>query len=164
MVSADISQNKEHKMNERELLNQSIKDHQSAINVQKARLEALDKPSGPRHGDYGYDHDGAACLRMLSCYKKQFVVANKDTTFGNDSGVVAVPKPVLGNIFDDLKRDSEDLEEFCTDVHRYFFNFVDFSHAPIHIAGNWHTINEAIKHHQKLGQLIATARRRGICK
>ena len=67
---------------------------------------------------------------------------------------------IIGNIFDDLKRNNEDLEEFKADVHTYKFNFKECPHAPIYIAGNWHPMHEAVEIHQKLGQLIATAKRR----
>ena len=151
-------------MNERETklaqIEQNQTDRQRLVdegNKLNAELAELDK----RHGDYGYDYDRKPCLRIYGhCPDYQFTVANRTTTFGNDSGSAAVPKIILGNIFDDLERNSEYLKEFKTDIHTYKFDFEKVSHAPIYIAGNWHTMAEAEEHHQKLGQLIATAKRK----
>ena len=172
------------KMNEREIIKESkevIKTSEANIGIAEAsisvskvniniaksnietaetKLKALDKPE-LRHGDYGYDRNGRPCLRIYRNVKiNGFVVADKEMTFGNDAGSHAVPKIIIGNIYDDLERNQKDLEEFMTDVNKYYFDFENFIHAPIHIAGNWHTIKEAVTHHQKLGQLIATAKRK----
>ena len=66
---------------------------------------------------------------------------------------------ILGNIFDLLKEWSEDLERFDFDVHEYAIDPIN-SHAPIKVAGNWHTLSEAEEIWRKLGQLIATLKRK----
>ncbi len=66
-----------------------------------------------------------------------------------------------GNIYDLIKAkkdEGEDLREFSADVHTYKFD-LSFSHAPIYIAGNWHTFFEAKRIARNLLRLIATAER-----
>ena len=67
---------------------------------------------------------------------------------------------IFGNIFDLLKEWSEDLEYFEFDVHHCEINTVEFPHAPIHIAGNWHTLAEAEEIWHKLGRVIATLKKK----
>ena len=125
-----------------------------------------------RHGDYGYDRCGESCLRIFNSnpdYK--FTVASKAVVFGNDSGGIAVPKIILGNIFDDLERNKVDLEEFKigytdgSNPNAVCFSIqpvIEETHIQLIVQGSVFTENMATftKLHQKLGQLIATALRK----
>jgi len=64
---------------------------------------------------------------------------------------------IFGNIFGLMKKD---LWYFKFDVHEYKINTKEFPHAPIHIAGNWHTLAEAEEIWRKLGQMIMTLKRK----
>ena len=152
-------------MNEREILVKLIKDGKEA----EQKLAESDKPKLElKHLDYGYAFGDKDDFRFFVrersskfiAYDKNGRALNLDVL--NTSCWQNERYTITGNlkdIFDDLKRNSEDLEEFNLDVHRYYFNFKDFSHAPIHIAGNWHTMDEAVKFHQDFGQFLAYAKR-----
>ena len=116
------------------------------------------------HGDYGYC--GEPSENNMYFIDSQFK-GTEDNPFGisNTGGQESINKPIcefktMGNIFDDLKRNSKNLEKFTNDVHTYRYDFIVFPFAPICIAGTWHTIKEATEFHQKLGQLLATAIRK----
>ena len=54
-----------------------------------------------------------------------------------------------------------DMERFELDVHCYAINRdKGFSHAPIHIAGNNHTLEEAKEFHRKFGILLELAEKK----
>ncbi len=93
-----------------EELQANLQKFRVELGITAKELAALDKPK-LRHGDYGYDDAGNPCIRIYN-YHKAFVVADQDRAYGSDVGIVAVPKINIGNIFDDLKRNQEDLEEF----------------------------------------------------
>ncbi len=82
----------------------------------------------------------------------------------SDGGEYAKKHPedytIFGNIFGLLKEQSVDLTFFAFDVHHCEINTVDFPHAPIHFAGNWHTLSEIEEIHHKLGRVIATLKRK----
>ena len=94
-------------MNEREILEDSIKQHQVAIDEAKRKLADISKPK-LRHGDYGYDLSWGCQPKERLFLKKR----NDDEVFacnkiGQTDGhtIYDSCKPVvLGNIFDDLKR------------------------------------------------------------
>lgn len=118
----------------------------------KAQLAEAEKP---KHGDYGISSSGSA--RIVLRHESQLVTAGNGSVHPYEVKYY-YPNPVLGNIFTDLKAITEPLEKFKTDVHTYQINIRDFPHAPIGMAGNWHTIPEAEEHHRKLGRLIHTAK------
>lgn len=131
---------------------------------------AKEKESKPklRHGDYGYDHTGRPCMSLK--------IQGEDTSTTKPqrraSNLYAYPydlhtdifevRTVLGNIFDDLKRNSQDLREFEVD-HLNVILSKQFGTDVVlfkSICSNrTFTIDEAIKFHQKLGQMLATAQR-----
>lgn len=72
------------------------------------------------------------------------------------------PTIIYGNLADDLKAISEPLEEFELDIHKYYIDKrPEMSHAPIYIAGNWHTLDELSAYILNLRRLEATAIRKG---
>ena len=102
------------RVSERQILEQNMKSHQEAINEAKAKLAELDKPK-VKHGDYGYDGSG-----QTICVEKEKSGSNIHIKHRNGFGCTwsgvdhldVVGYTVMGNIFDDLKRYSEDLTEF----------------------------------------------------
>jgi len=131
-------------MNKQELehkLEQARKDRLAAdltfeneiISLEKQLAEA-EKPK-LRHGDYGYFfNDGSPRIVINSgVYDKHNKCGRiEDKHFYN----------ILGNIFDELQA-LKPLEEFEMDVHTYGINRdKGWAHAPIHIAGNNHTLAE----------------------
>jgi len=143
----------------------------------------LEKPK-LRHGDYGYDfegdpcmslqlHNGAGCTLHRSCAGKKYAYTCKTLN------ACYVPKVVLGNIFDDLERNSKDLEKFevkSTHFHGKFKRKLEFIMVRPHETGCVNIYGEnskdygtferedIIEIYQKLGQLIATAKRRQNAK
>lgn len=123
-------------MAEREILEKSIKEHQAAIDKANKELAKLDNAID------AIDDNGSLL------------------------GDIATIKTKLGNIFDDLKRNSEDLREFevipsgC-DRHGFAAKLGCSCILMGEIGDPWFfCIDEAIEVHQKLGQLIATAKRK----
>ncbi len=105
-------------MNEQEKLKAKIEQNltdQSKLLDEQARLQ--DELSGLQklklgHGDYGLrGGDGIIMLKDRSP-KQQYIQADEDITFANSMESHTEGYVKLGNIFDDLKRNSEDLEEF----------------------------------------------------
>ena len=155
-------------MKEREILEKSIEEHQTAIGNAIAELAMLDKPKPKlRHGDYGLQSN-ANILPWIKIYNKIWYLE------GNQKNASMLPDAAfageqVGNLVDDLKRNSEDLEEFEVHVHHggtlkaridTFDNDNDIEFqisSPCHHATA--NIYEAQEIHQKLGQLIATAKR-----
>ena len=138
----------------------------------------LEKPK-LRHGDYGYDfegdpcmslqlHNGAGCTLHRSCAGKKYAYTCKTLN------ACYVPKVVLGNIFDDLERNSKDLEEFRItdfedDAYRARWNgsYLDIETTRGLLCDRQHmhlALDGMVEFHQKLGQLIATAKRRQNAK
>ena len=158
-------------MTEREILETRIKYYKAGIEAAEERLVEIDKPKEPdkpeeiKHLDYGFNMAGEPRVFLLKDGKIQGY-SSDGRHRQHDANAEANEKYddyyVTGNVLDDLKRNSEDLKEFNLDVHRYYFNFKDFSHAPIYIAGNWHTMDEAVKFHQDFGQLLAYAKRQKV--
>ncbi len=151
----------------REIIEQSINDHQKAIDEAKSKLAALDKPK-LRHGDYGYVKSNPDQLRFfvetqtgeMRHYEKEFNCADPFACACYSSYAI------LGNIFDDLKRNAVDLEEFEVSGLNYRdkFNALITDLGQIWIATNMSgaTCDKAIikEIHQKLGQMIAFAQRK----
>ena len=140
-------------------LEQAVKDVaklQVEVEVLEMQLAKVKKPK-PRHGDFGYGTTGGP--RIALSHNFGFVTAGDGSLYDHEYEDYN-PNPVLGNIFDLLKEWSEDLTFFEFDVHRCEINTKDFAHAPIHIAGNWHTSAEAEEIWHKLGRVIATFKRK----
>ncbi len=160
-------------MNEREKLkvqlDQNRIDQDKLIDEQGKLQDELCELEEPKYkqGDYGLD------LGFL-------FVAIKDQTgrlieakeYDNDclsADIQTIEAVKLGNIFDDLKRNSEDLEEFrvvTTCCSSGFLNVlivesgINFNIVKENRIGKCFTVDEATEIHQKLGQLIATAKRK----
>lgn len=157
-------------MNEREILNESIDAHQKFIDEDKAKLEALDKPK-LRHGDLWVNNSG-----NINCFVKEYNDEMRDCVLLADFvltniGSTYMDEPIIGNIkdyFDDLKRNAEDLQEFRVankkvdmikgngwfEVERKRFGEYKIWCPSIRFG-----LEKLTEIHQKLGQLIATARR-----
>ncbi len=120
-----------------------------------------DKPKF-RHGDYGFLKDKAIFWVFLNG-KMSF--SDGDSYISGCSTELWTQRR-LGNIFDDLQRNSEDLKEFemkfdgggwikirIDKVKPYLRieSWIDFATA---------TLDEATEYHQKLGQVIAFAKRK----
>ena len=129
--------------------------HQESIAIAKAKLTELDKLK-LRHGDYNIRRylmvKADKNLRLFWCDNNGVCHGDNDIT----------PD---GNIFDDLERNSEDLEKFKVDALCFSFKgILSTSSASSRInmctQGAWMNMEIAEEIHQKLGQLIATAKRK----
>jgi hypothetical protein len=158
-------------MNKQEIenkLEQAIKDRQGIndnILWLKEQLAEAEKPE-LRHGDCGLVWDEGEKEKP-----SRFVVTNHkgNLHWCRHSGLPSLiplfhltdyKYTILGNIFDLLNEWSEDLERFEFDVHEYEIRPYVQSYAPIKVAGNWHTLAEAEEIWHKLGQMIATLKRK----
>ena len=138
-------------MNERQILEKSIDEHKAAVAKAEGDLEKLSKPE-LRHGDYWYSNPGDPRLFIGG---EVYGISGSRGMRGRELEIIT------GNLVDDLKRNKVDLTGFSFDVHTCHFDLSGkMAHAPVHIAGNWHTLDEAIEIHQKLGQMISTIQRR----
>lgn len=166
------------------MANVTLNGNTSKVSEDKLKkIEAIINEKEPkiRHGDYGYyEYLGSMSGRI-------FTQATEHTTIrGYDNNGVCVQQDalnaicnytLLGNIFDDLKRMREGLEEFEMRSKNYN-GAIEFklghSHnghscycdktSPTMIWINpkkegWFSLDEAADLHQKLGQVIATAKR-----
>jgi len=139
-----------------------------------------EKKAELRHGDYGYDYDGDPCMTLqlhdggsgATLHKSNAGSAYAYTNKPSNSAFVPITK--LGNIFDDLKRNSEDLERLEMNAGTanrsqtgkklaIGFNnngclFVGVGRGLREIAH--YTLDQATEIHQKLGQMIATIKRK----
>lgn len=122
-----------------------------------------------RHGDYGYDKNGIGRLVIDNQGSGRRRTAVKNGLWENlGDEWPANEATVLGNIFDDLKRNAEDLEEFCRkdlDTNcvggNPFVVKIEGSSISFRLPKNYCAFGftEAQEIHRKLGQLIATAQR-----
>ncbi len=147
-------------MEERKILKQSIAEHQAAIDRASKELANLDKPE-LRQGDYGY-MQGVPRLFSFD-YRGELRTAISKTDKHPFDISPLLEYTILGNIFDDLKRNSEDLIEFYVDGKFANIFAGRILGGRINIAGKHLLFDEAVDFHQKLGQLIATAKRREAC-
>ncbi len=146
------------KMNEKQILKQSIESHQVAIDkAARSKLAAIAAPE-LRHGDYGLSEEGGH--PRLYVYDNGIRWANKsyledhECTPGN---------LILGNIFADLASQAEPLEEFVRPIgHNNTFGMkingdcIDY-HGDTYCS---FVLDEAIKIHCKFGRLIAELKRK----
>lgn len=132
----------------------------------KAALAEAEKPKPkPRHGAYGVDEDGPFFLwENRHLWTKEYEPGNNKCLSrslnkkGNDERLKQWATEIDGNIFDDRKALSQPLHNFTADVHPYGFDFENFRHTPILIAGNWHTVKDAEEISMKLQRLLHTAK------
>ncbi len=123
-----------------------------------------------RHGDYGFSDENHPRLYLTDKGKPIHVQAD-DTFLGADkwfAGKMDEGGIVLGNIFDDLKRNAEDLRGFeiangtkegSLKITPWLGSCFEWKiETPSRYTMGW-TTKELIEIHQKLGQLIATAKR-----
>ena len=152
-------------------IEQNQTDKQKLIDEGKTladKLAALDKPQ-LRHGDYGTAIASSGRL-MLKDIGGQWFTAGKECCVspGNDS---FGPATILGNIFDDLKRNAEDLWEFEVDLYKddedgFAAEYNESDDNRVIGIGDkgedfwYYTIDQATDIHQKLGQVIAFAKRK----
>ncbi len=146
-------------MSERDIAEKMIADAEKLAAEGKAKLAELDEPE-LRHGDYGVGKDKSGRPRFRLMIRND--VYNGEST-KNPTNRDPNKDVWLGNIFDDLKRNAEDLKEFEVDNLRVVLDkqrgdaMVFFKSI---CSDRTFTINEATEIHQKLGQLIATAKRK----
>ncbi len=133
----------------------------------KAELEKAKKPE-LRHGDYGYDTNGDACI-YINVHMKGLRECCDEHLWLNARGYVGIAVTILGNIFDDLKLNSKDLGEvrveFDKKGNKVFMDLNVENKIWIHFCGYdqdgvYVPIDKAVDFHQKLGQIIATAKRK----
>jgi hypothetical protein len=150
---------------EKELKN--WRGHREFVDSHIAELESQlsESESKLRHGACGIDFQGDAFVVI----EQSSLPGSPKAFYSNQSGLIHVDKDtrmadaeiLIPNIFDDLAAMSEDVEEFELDVNEFRINRgKGLAHAPIHIAGNNHTVEEAVWFYRKLGALIATACRK----
>lgn len=137
------------------------------------------EPPKLEHGDYGYDEDGDSCMALKSHngsgipgpFRRAGPRYAYECNF-DDSEPSWKVKTKLGNIFKDLERNKVDLERFkkstrgsgilrmtiykwCDCKGELGIEFlIDDSHTATT------DLEEATEIHQKLGQMIATAKRK----
>jgi len=155
-------------MNKIELIKHQIVCHNVAIEQSKkaiidleAQLAEAEKPKLKlKHGDFGLNEDGD--LRLVIEKTNNVLTLAGCCSLGNCADTLEEMRKngiILGNIFDLLKQWSEDLTYFEFDVHEYKIDPKQ-RFAPIKVAGTWHTLVEAEEIWHKLGQLIATLKRK----
>lgn len=142
---------------ELEAIEQKAKDLRKMLDEPEIKLE---------HGDYGYDDKNVPRLELdigRDEYKiKHCTAGNSYVCLPSDEPNASHIKIKLGNIFDDLRRNSKDLREFSRRCPGNKFEVclsggcIDF-----YIESNYASLGmiEAYDAYQKLGQLIATAKR-----
>ncbi len=144
-------------------LEQAKEDKKLAIATADKEIARLEAELKPRHGDYGigksHSGDTRCRLKEKGCISNEFGVT--DTELHKEQDVW------LGNIFDDLKRNSKDLREFEVtsdgeiNTASGLFSLQRGGNGMDWITCNNHcfTIDKLIEIHQKLGQMIATMKR-----
>ena len=158
-------------MNEREIIEKQIEDHQKVVDEAKQRLADLDKPQ-LRHGDYGYDEDGDPRITLTEWEAGRFTFAGDYSLVKRDLKSELTVKYKTGNIFDDLKRNSNDLTEFygsgqydkSAKMDKTFscsINGYDSVWMRINTGSSLFTIEEFKKICQQSNQLLATLERKG---
>lgn len=129
------------------------------ISILKAELAEAEKPK-LGHGDFGIGHGAFGRLTLKRLNGKMFS-AGSGCCYDPDRGDKDHPRIIFGNIFNLMKDWGKNLTEFELDVHKYFIDeHAGMSHAPIHIAGNWHTEAEAYKFWCDFGQMLMTKKRK----
>jgi len=154
----------------REILNKTIAESQSVIDKAKADLAELDKPKY-RFGDYGTAKTVEG--DKIFIINKQFKNSISNYHWLDEDNMWANREltniKILGNCFDDMKRNQVDLKEFevfargVDSINNEGFSAYIDGFASIclgNIGDTWaYHLDQAIKIHQKLGQVIATKQR-----
>ena len=119
------------------------------------KTDSEDKPQ-LRHGDYGYLPDGSPSPARLFTKNDSGEIIYHYRSKEGDCPAWGIDKYIiLGNIFDDLKRNSEDLERAVID------GFVmEIIGDRICIGGRRFLPHQATEFYQKLGRLLNTARKK----
>lgn len=148
-----------------EIAKEMIKKGKAMIAEAESKLAELEESKPElRHGDYGIDECGCGFVLTLQSSQDKFFYS--DGCGQTDALNHASGHAVQGNIFDDLKRNSEDLNR-TGDI--YSKNGKTHANASIEPDGKiymWASnssnfeVEIAEKFHQKLGQVIATAKRK----
>lgn len=155
---------------EREILEQSIKEHQTAIDKAQKELKDLDKPVKLRHGDYGYaKKNGVSIIFVKICGEPRYYTGGVNGLWSNLVAEKEFDTPPLGNIFDDLERNSKDLWDFTKktaaggklQVRITFVGQIEFSIRQYTATA---FLDESIEIQQLLSRLNATARRKNANK
>jgi len=166
-------------MNKQEELKYKIKVHEGAIALStdtlvslRAELAEAEKPK-LGHGDFGVTTKERPCggsfvairdsqrSRGLEPYFKDGLSDGSNYTKNNPDDYT-----ILGNIFDLLKEWSEDLDEFeiqsknCTKLIIKTFGEEGIQVDISHYTATLRTLSEAEEFWHKLGQLIATLKRK----
>ncbi len=164
-------QEREQKMKEREIAEKMITDGKATIVEAEERLAELDKPK-LRHGSklclhYGKNadtgnrialYDSGGALRAFDIFDGKFGCDAEDKMY------TVLDEPT---IFDDLKALAEPLEkaivtlqdhEVCMDLYKDGHIWLHFIEAEY--GGAYVPIKEVIDFHQKLGRVIATAKKK----
>lgn len=159
-------------MDERQIAETMIADAKTMAEEGQAKLDELDKPE-LRHGDYGISYGkehNSISFPMLAFQRDTsgcpLRIAHKDGSGGWQEADGDDDITWLGNIFDDLKRNSVDLKEFEIgykdgDKNPRIKCRLGDSGIQLTIDNTYFTANISPfqKFHQKLGQLICTAKR-----
>ena len=158
---------------ERDILEKLIADGKEA----ESKLAELEVESKPplRDGNYGIGSDGRPSIFLDPSQWPQIddpVVFHVGRHW-NYAGECKGEMDTLGNIFDDIERRGEDLEEFniknqggndlsVRRVRKFgmYRNGIEFAINNNYGQVSTASINQAIEIHQKLGQIIATAKRK----
>lgn len=158
-------------MKTKEILNKTIKDAQAVIDKAKADMAELDKPKY-RFGDYGTAklNRNDQTIYIINGGDKSMPLTLLPWMSDNEMYYAAefADIHIVGNYIDDLKRNEVDLEGFevtakCAHDTEGFSAFIDgvVSINIGNIGDIWsYSLDQAIEIHQKLGQLIATYKRR----
>lgn len=136
-----------------------------------------DKKKQSRHGDYGLTVDDRPFLITKSFFggDDSMRVASQEglletISMNNLSGMK--PKTTFGNIYDDMERNKEDLEEFTINGQVRVKRDMDCISIAVygwlrplknvgHVGQGWNlNLAEAVEYHQKLGRVIATIKRK----
>lgn len=140
--------------------------------IEQKEKQLAEKPK-LRHGDYGRGRLGVAFFCNGDGTDSVFIRSDKRKArmlHGETGGRYRYAEK-FGNIFDDLERNTVDLEEFSAGVYSTTRNsirakivddeirfFIEYSRGCE--TRSTHDLESAIEFHQKLGQLIATAKRK----
>lgn len=156
----------ENRIKKYELIRECAEENLNDLNIQLRDLREAEKPK-LRHGDFGIE-DGNYPTILLSETKDKCLRSIREgfTTISSNRIDYNHTYAILGNIFDLLKEWSEDLEEFeiqsknCTKLIIKTFGEEGIQVDISHYTATLRTLSEAEEFWHKLGQLIATLKRK----
>jgi len=129
------------------------------IRIVELQAELAEKPK-LGHGDFGVDKRGELRVAMNDWTNNLSSVGSASFAIDAEYGRNALPEIIFGNIFKMMEGWGEELTHFKLDVHEYKIDTREFAHAPVHIAGNWHTEAEAYKFWCDFGQMLMSLKRK----